>query len=60
MGLEGVKNFSVGICDGAPSTARYSIYFIIPNITLDPLFSEVVFLLLLNRPIMVREDPKGK
>ena len=24
----GVKNFSVGICDGAPSTARSSIYFI--------------------------------
>ena len=35
-----------------------NIYFIIPNRTLDPLFSEV--LLLLNRPIMVREDPKGK
>ena len=34
------------------------IYFIIPNRTLDPLFSEV--LLLLNRPIMVRGDPKGK
>ena len=34
------------------------IYFIIPNRTLDPLFSEVV--LLLNRPIMVRGDPKGK
>ena len=24
----GVENFSVGICDGAPSTARSSIYFI--------------------------------
>ena len=23
----GVKNFSVGICDGAPSTARSSIHF---------------------------------
>ena len=33
-------------------------YFIMPNRTLDPLFSEV--LLLLNRPIMVRGDPKGK
>ena len=36
---------------------KCNIYFIIPNITLDPLFSEVP--LLLNRPIMVREDPKG-
>ena len=29
MGLRGageVKNFSVGICDGAPSTARFSYY----------------------------------
>ena len=37
-----------------------NIYFIIPNRTLDPLFSEVELLLLLNRPIMVRGDPKGK
>ena len=35
-----------------------NIYFIIPNRTLDPLFWEV--LLLLNRTIMVRRDPKGK
>ena len=36
-----------------------NIYFIIPNRTLDPLlFSEV--LLLLNIPIKVRGDPKGK
>ena len=35
-----------------------NIYFIIPNRTLDPIISEV--LLLLNRPIMVRRDPKGK
>ena len=26
MGLGGVKNFSVGICDDAPSTARSSLY----------------------------------
>ena len=26
-GSGGVKNFSVGICDGAPSTARSSFYF---------------------------------
>ena len=25
-GAGGVKNFSVGICDGAPSTARSSLY----------------------------------
>ena len=25
--LGGVKNFSVGICDGAPSTARSSLCF---------------------------------
>ena len=37
-----------------------NIYFIIPNRTSDPLFSEVELLLLLNRPIMVRGDPKGK
>ena len=37
-----------------------NIYFIIPNRTLDPLFSEVELLLLLNRPIMVRGEPKGK
>ena len=24
LGVRGVKNFSVGICAGAPSTARYS------------------------------------
>ena len=35
-----------------------NIIFIIPNRTLDPLFSEV--LLLLNITIMVRTDPKGK
>ena len=35
-----------------------NIYFIIPNRTLDLLFSEV--LPLLNRPIMVSGDPKGK
>ena len=28
MRLEGVKNFSVGICDGAPSTARSSCIFV--------------------------------
>ena len=37
-----------------------NIYFIIPNRTLDSLFSEVELLLLLNKPIMVRGDPKGK
>ena len=26
MGAGGVKNFSVGICDGAPSTARSSCF----------------------------------
>ena len=35
-----------------------NIYFIIPNRTLDLLISEV--LPLLNIPIMVRGDPKGK
>ena len=25
LGVLGVKNFSVGICDGAPSTARFSL-----------------------------------
>ena len=46
------------IFDYHPSRKCY-IYFIIPNRKLDPLlFSEV--LLLLNIPIMVREDPKGK
>ena len=29
LGVLGVKHFSVGICDGAPSTARYSFFFII-------------------------------
>ena len=33
-----------------------NIYFIIPNRTLDPLFPECI--LLLNRPIMLRRDPK--
>ena len=42
------------------SSRKCNIYFIIPNRTLDPLFSEVELLLLLNRPIMVRGDPKGK
>ena len=37
---------------------KCNIYFIIPNRTLDPLFSEE--LLLLNIPIIVRGDPKGK
>ena len=45
------------IFDDHPSR-KCNIYFIMPNRTLDPLFSEV--LLLLNRPIMVRGDPKGK
>ena len=47
------------IFDYHPSR-KCNIYFIIPNRTLDPLFSEVELLLLLNRPIMVMEDPKGK
>ena len=29
LGVGGVKNFSVGICDGAPSTARSSLYLFI-------------------------------
>ena len=45
------------IFDYHPSR-KCNIYFIIQNRTFDPLFSEVP--LLLNRPIMVREDPKGK
>ena len=33
MGAGGVKNFSVGICDGAPSTARssWSLSFLAPQ-----------------------------
>ena len=27
LGVLGVKNFSVGICDGAPSTAHSSLFF---------------------------------
>ena len=45
------------IFDYHPSR-KCNIYFIIPNRTLDPFISEI--LLLLNRPIMVRGDPKGK
>ena len=45
------------IFDYHPSR-KCNVYFIIANRTLNPLFSEV--LLLLNRPIMVRGDPKGK
>ena len=46
------------IFDYHPSR-KCNIYFIIPNRILDPLlFSEL--LLLLNIPIMVRGDPKGK
>ena len=45
------------ILDYHPSR-KCNVHFIIPNRTLDPLFSEV--LLLLNRPIMVRGDPKRK
>ena len=45
------------IFDYHPSR-KCNIYFIILNRTLDPLFSEI--LLLLNIPIMVRGDPKGK
>ena len=26
-GARGVKNFSVGICDGAPLTARFSLFW---------------------------------
>ena len=44
------------IFDFHPSR-KCNIYFIIPNRTLDPLFSEV--LVLLNRPIMLRGDLKG-
>ena len=45
------------IFDYHPSR-KCNIYFIIPNTTLDPFISEI--LLLLNRPIMVRGDPRGK
>ena len=47
------------IFDYHPSR-KCNIYFIIPNRTLDSVFSEVELLLLLNRPIMVMGDPKGK
>ena len=47
------------IFDYHPSR-KCNIYFIIPKKTLDSLFSVVELLLLLNRPIMVRGDPKGK
>ena len=49
------------IFDYHPSM-KCNIYFIISNRTLDPLFSEVELLLLLNTsiPIMVRGEPKGK
>ena len=29
LGVLGVKNFSVGICDGAPLTAHSSLFFIL-------------------------------
>ena len=45
------------IFDFHPSR-KCNIFFIIPNRKLDHLFSEI--LPLLNRPIMVRGDPKGK
>ena len=46
------------IFDYHPSS-KFNIYLIIPNRTLDPLlFSDV--LLLLNIPIIVRGDQKGK
>ena len=48
-----------GIFDYHPSR-KCNIYFIIPNKALDSLFSVVEILLLLNRPFMVRRDPKGK
>ena len=47
------------IFDYRPSR-KCKIYFIIPNRTLDPLFSEVKLLLLLNRPIMVRVSQREK
>ena len=31
MGAGGVKNFSVGICHGAPSTAHSSCFFFVDN-----------------------------
>ena len=45
------------IFDCHPSR-KCNIYFITPNRTIDPLFSEV--LLLHNIPTMVRGDPKEK
>ena len=39
---------------------KCNIYFIIPNRALDSLFAEEELLLLLNRPILARGDPKGK
>ena len=47
------------IFDYHPSR-KCNIYFIIPNRTLDPLFSEVEPLLLLNKHFVVRGDLKGK
>ena len=47
------------IFDYQPSR-KCNIYFIIPNRTLGPLFSKVELRLLLNRPIMVRGEAKGK
>ena len=48
-----------GIFDYHPHR-ECNIYFIIPNRPLDLLFSEEELLLLLNRTIMVRGEPRAK
>ena len=45
---------------GYHSSRKCNIYFIIPNRTVDPLFSEVELFSLLNIPTTVRGDPRGK
>ena len=43
-GCWGVKNLSVGICDGAPLTARFSSEFVISNPSLHTIFFLILFL----------------
>ena len=52
MGAGGAKNFSVGICDGVPSTARSSISITVTkNVTYPP---AVIFSYIFTKIIVIK------
>ena len=59
-GAGGVINFSVGICDGAPSTARSSFSFIFSFLLLTIWYKQDIILSVQNKILNVQDKYKIK